>query len=76
MRHSTLSGAWHLGFSRFKLVEGKEVAGYVAKYLHKSAEARVRASFGYGKTVSHHTPGKAGSVLFDHPIKPEKDTVP
>ena len=47
----TLRKQWHLGFSQFKLVaQGDETrtAGYVAKYLTKSALARVRSSVGYG----------------------------
>lgn len=45
----TLRLQWKLGHSKFKLVEGRAVAGYVAKYLAKAAEARVRASVRYGK---------------------------
>lgn len=45
----TLRHQWKLGHSKFKLVEGNGVAGYVAKYLTKAAEARVRASVRYGQ---------------------------
>lgn len=45
----TLRRQWKLGHSKFKLVEGRAVAGYVAKYLAKAAEARVRASVRYGQ---------------------------
>lgn len=45
----TLRRQWKLGHSKFKLVEGNGVAGYVAKYLAKAAEARVRASVRYGQ---------------------------
>lgn len=45
----TLRRQWKLGHSKFKLVEGPAVAGYVAKYLAKAAEARVRASVRYGQ---------------------------
>lgn len=45
----TLRHQWKLGHSKFKLVEGPAVAGYVAKYLTKSATARVRASIRYGQ---------------------------
>lgn len=55
VRWSTLSEQWVLGFSRWKLVkEGPETptdarsAWYIAKYLAKSVEARVRASQRYG----------------------------
>lgn len=48
-----LEGEWKLGFSKFKLVEQEaralqRSARYVAKYLTKANEARVRASVGYG----------------------------
>lgn len=50
VRHKTLKEAWHLGFTDFKLVEGKErAAWYVAKYLIKAGQGtRLRASAGYG----------------------------
>lgn len=51
VRHKVLVEQWNLGFSKFNLVEGKHPAFYVAKYLAKSAEARVRASVGYGAAV-------------------------
>ena len=49
-----LESCWRDGFSKWKLVEAdqKNVAGYVAKYLAKSAMARVRASLHYGQTLS------------------------
>ena len=49
-----LEGQWRLGHSFFKLVDitdPTKTAGYVAKYLTKSSEARVRASIGYGQTI-------------------------
>ena len=46
---------WKLGHSKFKLVEGSAVAGYVAKYIAKSSEARVRASVRYGKIGLDHS---------------------
>lgn len=45
----TLRKQWILGFSRWKLADPK-TAGYVCKYISKSAEARVRASLHYGNT--------------------------
>lgn len=46
----TLDGAWSLGFSQFRLVNGDPtVARYVCKYLAKSALTRVRASQTYGR---------------------------
>lgn len=45
-----LSSTWPHGFVNFKLVDTHDTkcAYYVTKYLAKSAEARVRASLGYG----------------------------
>jgi hypothetical protein len=51
IRHSMLKKQWKLGFSDFKLVAqdgDTRAAYYVAKYLAKSATARVRASQAYG----------------------------
>jgi hypothetical protein len=51
VRARHLKSTWRLGFSDVKLVaqdEGNRHAGYAAKYLAKSALARVRASVGYG----------------------------
>jgi hypothetical protein len=49
----TLRKQWKLGFSKFNLVNADEPAAYyVCKYLSKAALARVRASQGYGKTLS------------------------
>lgn len=48
-----LEETWPYGFTRFKLVEADtagKTGNYVAKYLSKSKDARVRASIGYG----HH----------------------
>ena len=43
-----IQGAWHYGHSSAKLVDSADrAAWYVAKYLHKSALARVRASKDY-----------------------------
>jgi len=44
----TLRRQWTLGHSKFNLVEGSVHAWYVAKYLAKASEARVRASIRYG----------------------------
>lgn len=51
VKYRSLQEQWRLGFSHHKLVLGKEPAAYVAKYLSKSADARVRASVRYGKTL-------------------------
>lgn len=53
VRYSVLKNAWREGFGAYKLVhEGDAPAGYCAKYLSKSALARVRASQGYGRGLS------------------------
>lgn len=46
-----LQEQWLLGFSTFKLVQDEKAASYVTKYLHKSAQARVRASLRYGNNA-------------------------
>lgn len=51
VRHKVLSEQWKLGFTNFKLIEDAKQAGYVCKYLSKSALARVRASTRYGQTL-------------------------
>ncbi len=50
VRHAQLQSNWALGYSSWKLVEdNSRAAHYAAKYLAKSASARVRASLRYGK---------------------------
>lgn len=49
VRHRHLADSWSYGFTNFKLVLGGRPASYVAKYLGKSHDARVRASLGYGQ---------------------------
>lgn len=48
----TLRGQWHLGYSKFNLVNDPRAAAYVCKYLSKSMNARIRASIDYGKAES------------------------
>lgn len=50
VRHKTLSDQWKLGFTNFKLCVDPRQAGYLCKYLSKSAAARVRASARYGQS--------------------------
>jgi hypothetical protein len=55
VRARHLKTNWRLGFSDVKLVaqdDGTRPAAYVAKYLAKSAIARVRASVGYGQHIA------------------------
>lgn len=52
VRKSTLQDQWKLGFTNFKLVTDPKAAGYLCKYLSKSAAARVRASTRYGQQRS------------------------
>lgn len=48
VRHATLTAQWKLGYTKFKLCEGLQTAWYVAKYLAKAVDNRVRASLRYG----------------------------
>lgn len=48
--HAQLTSTWKLGFTKFKVVNAVQTAWYVAKYLAKSSEARVRASRCYGQS--------------------------
>lgn len=50
LRHAVLTAQWKLGYTKFKLCEGARSAWYVAKYLAKAVENRVRASLHYGLT--------------------------
>lgn len=51
IKKRTLDGHWRVGFSQFRLVPNGDVrpAFYVAKYLAKHSEARIRASGSYGR---------------------------
>lgn len=51
MRKALLRPAWRFGFSHWKLADEK-AAPYVAKYLAKSAQARIRASIDYGNPLT------------------------
>ena len=56
--HRELSSKWDFGFERWRLSDPQNPmsAVYLCKYLSKAAEARVRASQGYGVTTSYmHT---------------------
>lgn len=46
----TLRRQWKLGHSKFNIAENGGAAWYVAKYLAKASEARVRASARYGQS--------------------------
>lgn len=86
IRKRLLQAQWPHGFSNFKLVADPRAAGYVAKYLSKSAIARVRASGLYGgfvyppKTRSLIIPddaegGERGEDVrphFDEPLAPSR----
>lgn len=51
-----LVAAWSLGrITKFKLVKDPKQAGYLCKYLAKSALGRVRASARYGQALSRHS---------------------
>lgn len=55
-----LKEAWSFGHAMFKLVDDERSAFYVTKYLAKDAQARVRASLGYGSASPNL--GLAGSL--------------
>lgn len=62
---SELNGFWPLGFSQWRLCDPAKVrnaARYAAKYLSKSAVARVRASRDYGGERSRNLPGWSASA--------------
>lgn len=61
VRYRCLTEQWPLGFSNFKQVSGEASAGYVCKYLAKSALARVRASKDYGTAVAPIPEGSQGN---------------
>lgn len=74
LRSSIMREQWKLGFSKCKLVaEGEQAktAAYVAKYLSKSAMARIRASIGYG-TIQQSPP----IVIDNLKGKREDDVIP
>lgn len=51
IRKVTLDKAWPFGFSKWKLAD-RASAYYTCKYLSKNAATRVRASLGYGRSLS------------------------
>lgn len=46
---------WRFGFTKFQFAENERAAGYLCKYLSKTIDARVRASFNYG-VIENSTP--------------------
>lgn len=62
LRHASLQSEYKLGHSQFKLCNDLKSAWYVAKYLAKSLDARVRASLGYG-----HAPSISGQITTSCP---------
>lgn len=75
LRSRTMRKQWKLGFSKVRLVAQdaeRRTASYVAKYLTKSACARVRASVGYGQEnqpslSEHNSPCGSVSVANEKP---------
>ena len=74
VRHKTLSDQWPHGFTNFKLVTDPKQAGYLCKYLSKSALARVRASSRYGQLRSD-TIVKSRDALKGADTLPEKRAI-
>lgn len=71
VRHADLASEWKLGFTKFKLCEALKTAWYVAKYLSKSVESRVRASLGYGKVQPSFDIGPQQTWPVQNPATPE-----
>lgn len=80
VRKRILEQAWPFGFADAKLAEDVRSATYLTKYLSKSAEARVRASIGYGKSVGASSPflGLPASIrdVLGHNEQDEEATPP
>lgn len=55
IKYRTLKLGWTWGHTTFKLLEDERAAFYVAKYLGKSNEGRVRASVRYGRYPGRET---------------------
>lgn len=71
-----LAAEWKLGFTQFKLIADDRAAAYVAKYLSKSNDGRVRASIRYGETItvktsSRHSPETMKGVYRPEPMRSE-----
>lgn len=68
VRQRTLEGQWKLGFTKWRLVDTDQpgAAGYVCKYLSKTAAARVRASRRYGGGRFTETTG--AQTIYDHSV--------
>lgn len=65
VKYVHLRGTYDLGFCKFNLVESDDYgksAAYVAKYLAKSAQARVRASLRYGSCEPTWRPKDIGEL--------------
>lgn len=71
IRHSLLSKNWQLGHAKFKLLEDERAAFYVAKYLGKSNEGRVRASLRYGRYSAEYALRHSGFKEAACEVSPE-----
>ena len=76
---SDIDRSWNAGFHKSKLVQAadpKEIhkkAAYICKYLSKSMLSRVRASLGYGSTVTEAPTHSRGPTCLDPDVKPLAD---
>lgn len=52
VRKSAIVASWTLGHLQAKLVDGNKAALYIAKYLSKETDVRIRASQNYGRNES------------------------
>lgn len=71
IRHATLTAQWKLGYTKFKLCEGMKSAWYVAKYLAKAVDNRVRASLRYGLGNALKHSGRKANVTNPGPAATE-----
>lgn len=73
VKYTHLRGTYDLGFCKFNLVQSDDYgrsAAYVAKYLAKSAQARVRASIRYGSCEPTWRPEDIGPLAARAPPPP------
>lgn len=67
LKHAVLSAQWKLGYTKFKLVKELKTAWYVAKYLAKEVNNRVRASLHYGHSKHALTHRTVNTGRDEHP---------
>lgn len=71
--HASLTSGWKLGYTKFKLVQAVQTAWYVAKYLAKEVNNRVRASLHYGSVKDALKHSETELPRDEHP--PQNETL-